>query len=241
MEKKSGIFSEINKHKNFVGYVFLLALVIAALAMFPSNPGDDRSILLAGTIFFVSALMVKKITTVNRSSVFSFSFCLMLFVGIFFLKVDANELGFNPLVIIMFIVCAAILVFIKIIKESNAIQAEGMEVSYARQLIHLCMGSKDFCLLFVLSLWLFLWGAIANKIVVDNAIEEMDGLFVLFVYLTVFISSFLLIFGGMLLVTRKNKKTILAILSFALLTMLFMPLCSAIFFSLLSISEKLIG
>jgi len=119
-------------------------------------------------------------------------------------------------------------VFLKMLQDTEDMKKGVLTANNVKELIKFSLGLKNFVFLLALMLWLLFLTAVAGA-------AGVYGIGIIIFFIDASVLSFLIIFTGMILSTRKVKKSILSILLFAVITFIFAPLCIIIFAKIISL------
>lgn len=168
--------------------------------------------------------------------------CLIIISGIAFLELWPFE-RYAGLYIYFAIFCVFVVyvgIFFRLIDDAKAPEANSMKIDSVSELIRRCLEEKSFRMLFFLEFWMLLLGTISLILTTTYVHEEMAGMYeIIFFIVCSVVFSFANLFG-MLYITKKIKKSNHAVLLFAAITPIAVPVCIAYHLLFMSISQKLI-
>lgn len=237
-EKKEIFVSKAKKNKEFMGlfvksdnFKLLILSVIILYIIWGFYKSFDQSaadigIIISIMIFLLSMFAVKSNSVIKRFIVFLLFIISVIFIRNFFVNSGVNFPDIILFVIAFSILSVSLVTLTKIVEDTKNTKTSLTRINSASELIKFSLKSDNFYFLLFLMFWLFFFTAI-------SAIIGVYGIGIILFFIDASIISFLIIFIGMILSTRKIKKSGLSILSFAMITIISIPLCMIIFFKLL--------
>lgn len=203
--------------------IFLGLIFLGSLDIFSTAIGIILSALL-----FLPVLIVKKKLFSNQLIALLFFIISIVFMGVFFLRPDKSFSGITFSVVIILTILSLPFVFTKMASGTRNIERNKEKISDLGKLIGLCLKSENFNCRLILAFWLFFFAVAFQKTLIMSGELSGDlplgGLVIILVYITVFFSSFLLIFNGMISSTKKIDKSFFVILQFSLMLIIILSI-----------------
>jgi len=223
-------------------------LVIVTLALFlaiakAETPGESFMATISLVFLILPILVVDSILIPRRpaKSLIRIT-CLIIIATMVFLELWPFE-RYAGLYLYFAIFCTFVVycgIFLRLINSAKAQETNSMKIDRVSELIGRCLEKKSFRVLLFLELWMLSLGALSFVLTTTYVHEEMAGMYeILFFIACSIIFSFANLFG-MLYITKKVKKTNRAVLLFAAITPIAVPVCVEYHLLLISISQKLI-
>jgi len=195
----------------------------------------DYAILASVMILFFSLIREKysRYIGINKLAILLFLGAIIyVFLGNFLDIQDVRMLIFEVSTII-FVGALSFVAWTSILMEEKNIEWSADKKNTSRKLAELCLQSKGFRLLLSLVLWILLFGVALAKLLNMPHATELMGVYEMLACVSVSLISFVLLSIGVVLATRKVKKSILSIIAMMVVISILLLFYIMFFFSLI--------
>lgn len=204
-------------------FIFLILIFLGFLDIFSTAIG-----IILFTILFLPVLMVKRKLFSNQLIALLFFIVSVVFIGYFFLRPDKSFSNITFSVVMVSTIISLPFVFTKMASSTRDAERNKEKNPDVGKLIGLCLKSENFNFRLILAFWLFFFAiAFQKTLIISGELSgdlPLGGLVIILVYITVFFTSFSLIFNGMISSTKNIDKSFFVTLQFSLILIIILSI-----------------